>query len=60
MTGMPHSYDVAMGDPWLHGAVVTVDEASGRALGIERVALPCTTTGEADIDDPSDHAHRKR
>jgi metallophosphoesterase (TIGR00282 family) len=38
-TGMNYSFDVAIGDPRLHGIVVTADETSGRALGIERIAI---------------------
>lgn len=37
ITGMNYPYDVAVGDPRLHGALVTVDEESGRASAIERV-----------------------
>lgn len=33
----PQKFQVAKRDPWLHGALVTVDEATGRAVGIERV-----------------------
>jgi calcineurin-like phosphoesterase len=37
LTQRPVRFLVAKGDPWLMGAVVTLDQASGRALGIERV-----------------------
>jgi metallophosphoesterase (TIGR00282 family) len=37
LTQRPVRFLVAKGDPWLMGAVVTLDPASGRALGIERV-----------------------
>ncbi|MBI4799421.1 MAG: TIGR00282 family metallophosphoesterase [Desulfarculus sp.] len=33
----PQKFQVAKKDPWLHGALVTVDEVSGRAVGIQRV-----------------------
>lgn len=33
----PQKFQVAKRDPWLHGALVTVDEVTGRAKGIERV-----------------------
>ncbi len=37
LTGVPHYFDVAAGDPRLCGALVSVDPASGRALAIRRV-----------------------
>ncbi len=39
ITGMNYSFDVAVGDPRLHGIVVTVDEETGRATSIERIAV---------------------
>ncbi len=39
LTGVPHYFDVAQGDPRLCGAVVEVDPATGKALSIERVML---------------------
>ncbi len=39
ITGMNYPYDVATGDPRLHGVVVTADEATGRAIAIERIDL---------------------
>ena len=44
LTGVPHHYDVATGDPRLCGAVVTVDPATGRALSIRRVAIDSEDT----------------
>ena len=38
LTGMPQRFEVARGRVMLHGAVVHIDEATGRALKIERVA----------------------
>jgi metallophosphoesterase (TIGR00282 family) len=38
-TGMPARFEPASGDVRLHGAVITVDPASGRATAIERVAV---------------------
>jgi len=38
VTNMPQRFEVARGRVMLHGAVVTVDETSGRATGIQRVA----------------------
>ena len=39
LTGVPHAFDVATGDPRLCGALVEVDPGSGRALKIERVRI---------------------
>jgi metallophosphoesterase (TIGR00282 family) len=39
MTNVPHFYDVATGDPRLCGAVVEVDPATGKAVGIRRVSV---------------------
>lgn len=38
-TALPVRFETATGDPRLHGALVTADPATGRALAIERVAL---------------------
>ena len=59
MTGMPHPYDVATGDPWIHGALVTVDETSGRALNIERVAAACTQPLPPENDEPAPHSVKR-
>jgi len=40
ITGMPQHFDVAKGDLRLHGALVTADAETGRALDIERIAVP--------------------
>jgi metallophosphoesterase (TIGR00282 family) len=37
---MPNKFDVAKGDVRLQGALITVDDHTGRSLGIERVNLP--------------------
>ena len=39
VTGLPGRFEPAAGDSRLHGALVTVDPATGRASAIERVAL---------------------
>ncbi|WP_435005888.1 TIGR00282 family metallophosphoesterase [Tundrisphaera lichenicola] len=39
LTGVPHFFDVASGDPRLCGAVVTIDQDSGKALAIRRVVV---------------------
>jgi metallophosphoesterase (TIGR00282 family) len=36
---VPHFYDVASGDPRLHGALVDIDPQTGRASAIQRVAI---------------------
>jgi 2',3'-cyclic-nucleotide 2'-phosphodiesterase len=40
LTGMPQRFDVAKTRVLLHGAVVEIDDASGRAVKIQRVAEP--------------------
>jgi calcineurin-like phosphoesterase len=37
-TGMPQKFELADGDVRLHGAVVEIDDASGRALAITPIA----------------------
>src|SRR5205823_8262959 len=39
LTFVPHAFDVATGDPRLHGALIEVDPDTGRALAIRRVAI---------------------
>ena len=39
LTGVPHHYDVATGDPRLCGALVTVAPDTGRASAIRRVSV---------------------
>jgi len=46
LTGMPRHFDVARGDLRLHGALVTADAETGRALSIERLAVPVKTGAE--------------
>jgi 2',3'-cyclic-nucleotide 2'-phosphodiesterase len=60
LTHMPHPYDVATGDPWLHGAIVTVDETTGRATAIERVALACTLPSTFESDEPQSNGGWRR
>jgi len=42
LTSIPHRFEVAQDDPWLHGIVVEVDEKTGLARKIKRIqkALP--------------------
>jgi len=37
LTSLPERFEVAKGDPWLHGIVVEVDEQTGQALKITRL-----------------------
>jgi metallophosphoesterase (TIGR00282 family) len=39
LTGVPHKFDVAKGDPTLEGAIVDVDMKTGKANSIERLRL---------------------
>lgn len=39
VSGLPARFETASGDPRLHGVLITVDAQTGRATGIERVAL---------------------
>ncbi len=51
-TNMPHSFDVATGDVRMCGALVEVDETTGRALTIERIEVQGETESQAyDHDD---------
>ena len=38
LTGMPHRFDVARNDVKLHGALIRIDDATGKAVSIQRVA----------------------
>jgi metallophosphoesterase (TIGR00282 family) len=52
LTGMPHYFEVATGDPRLGAVIVRVDELSGLALSIERCDLKGTEqAGAYDQDD---------
>jgi len=51
-TNMPQPFDVATGDVRLCGAIAEVDEATGRALSIERVEVQGENSDQAyDADD---------
>jgi metallophosphoesterase (TIGR00282 family) len=39
LTFVPHYYEVATGDPRLHGALVDIDPETGRALKIQAIAI---------------------
>ncbi len=52
LTGMPHFFEVATGDPRVCGIIATVDEISGKALSIERCDTKATEQAAAyDADD---------
>ncbi len=36
--GIPSRYEVAEGDPWLHGVSMEVDDSTGHAVSIERIS----------------------
>ena len=38
-TGLPSRFEPATGNPRLHGALITTDEATGRATAIRRLAF---------------------
>jgi calcineurin-like phosphoesterase len=51
-TNMPANFEVATGDVRLCGALAEVDDASGRALSIERIELQGENADQAyDADD---------
>ena len=39
VTGLPSRFETASGDPRMNAVVITVDQATGRAQGIERLSL---------------------
>jgi calcineurin-like phosphoesterase len=38
LTGMPQQFEVAKNNVLLHGAVIEIDDATGKALKIQRVS----------------------
>jgi metallophosphoesterase (TIGR00282 family) len=53
-TNMPHAFDVATGDVRLCGVLAEIDEATGRALRIERIEVAGGNAEQAyDADDKS-------
>jgi metallophosphoesterase (TIGR00282 family) len=44
LTGVPYHFDVAIGDPRLCGALVSIDPTTGHALSIRRVSVNQATT----------------
>ena len=43
LTGMPQRFDVAKSRVLLHGAVITVDPQTGKAMEIQRISQPAVT-----------------
>ena len=39
LTGVPHKFDVAKGDPTLEGVIIDVDMKTGKAHSIERLRI---------------------
>lgn len=50
LTGVPQRFEVARGRPLVQGALVTVDETSGKALAIERVSELRIPPGAASLE----------
>lgn len=53
LTGMPTRFELGTGDVQLHGAVVEIDAATGRAVRIERIQERFATKTE-NAQDPDD------
>ena len=51
---MPTPFDVAVDDPRLCGVIVSVDEASGKALSIERLEVRGYKQGGPGESEPDD------
>ena len=49
-SGLPVRLETASGNPRLNGVLVTADEASGRALAIERLSLSAAQLEQGDIE----------
>ena len=50
LTGLPARFESASGDPRLHAVLITADETTGRATGIERLGYTM-----ADLDELASH-----
>jgi metallophosphoesterase (TIGR00282 family) len=59
ITGMNYPFDVAIGDPRLHGVVVTFDEGTGRATAIERIAVEGTMVDNLESHNASPQARSR-
>jgi hypothetical protein len=51
LTGMPQRFEVAKNNVRLHGAVIEIDNASGKALSIQRVSEPLRLSERLPADD---------
>jgi metallophosphoesterase (TIGR00282 family) len=49
-TGLPVRLETASGNPRVNGVVITADEATGRALSIERLSLSADQLEQGDIE----------
>ncbi len=54
LTGMPARFELATGDVQLHGAIVEIDETTGRAMSIKRVQERLPDIRKIDEKDPDD------
>lgn len=54
LTGMPTRFELGTGDVQLHGVVVDIDAATGKAVRIERIQEHFVPKPE-DVQDPDDH-----
>jgi metallophosphoesterase (TIGR00282 family) len=60
LSGLPARFETASGDPRLHAVVVTADEATGRATGIERLSLTLDELEHLAADLPDEKAAASR
>jgi calcineurin-like phosphoesterase len=56
LTGLPARFESASGDPILHGVIVTADDLTGRATGIERLSLSLDALEALAADLPDEKA----
>jgi metallophosphoesterase (TIGR00282 family) len=56
LTGLPARFESASGDPILHGVIVTADDQTGRATGIERLSLSLDALETLAADLPDEKA----
>jgi hypothetical protein len=60
LSGLPARFETAAGDPRLHAVIVTADDASGRATGIERLSLSLEALEQLAADLPDEKAAASR
>jgi metallophosphoesterase (TIGR00282 family) len=56
LTGLPVRYEAATGNPRLHAVLITADEATGRATGIERLGYSIKDLEELAAEVPDEKA----